>query len=393
MTTSPWTGFTELEESETIPQPVVVEMGRRIEGGASLYPVEDKDENDPPGTCDDGAQYIIAATATGDWTGHEGKIATAVGANASNGWLIRAVSKGVFAYVRDENALYYHNGTIWTAFVTGGTEASNVEIWAGAETGKFISPRRLFTANESVSVAYGATITLDGDDGFNFHTALTGDTEFANPVNMKAGQSGRIRITQDSTGSRLADWGPNWKFDGGPPTLTTTADAIDVVEYFCHSATDIEAHFRGDLEGAVGGAVSARYWQIEITALQSGLSVTNLNEVRLMEGATNRASGSTITANFDNLSAPNLINGDLSDAGGWWEANGSFPHLITLDHGASYLIDTLEMAPRNSWLTRVPATFKLKYSATGTSGPWTDALTRTGDMTSWVYNATTDFVL
>lgn len=131
MTTSPWTGFTELEESETIPAPVVVEMGRRIEAGANVHIVEDKDENDPPATCADGASYIIAATASGDWTGHEGKIATAVGTNAANGWLIRSVSEGVFAYVRDENKLYLYGGASWaefTAAASAGTESIIIAV-------------------------------------------------------------------------------------------------------------------------------------------------------------------------------------------------------------------------------------------------------------------------
>lgn len=129
MTTSPWAGFSELEESETIPAPVVVEMGRRIEAGANLFPVEDKDENDPPGTCADGASYIIAATATGAWAGHEKKIATAVGANASNGWLIRAVSEGVYADVRDENALYRYDGSAWVLFSAGSSTLNLDPEW------------------------------------------------------------------------------------------------------------------------------------------------------------------------------------------------------------------------------------------------------------------------
>lgn len=53
--------------------------------GASHFCVADKDLTAPPGSCADGACYIIAATATGAWAGKETRIATAVGNNAASG--------------------------------------------------------------------------------------------------------------------------------------------------------------------------------------------------------------------------------------------------------------------------------------------------------------------
>lgn len=131
----------------------------------------------------------------------------------------------------------------YAAMVTllGLGELSNAEVWAGADTAKVLTARRLFAAAASVSVTYANPITLDGSTGINFHTTLTGNTVFANPTNMKAGQSGRIRITQDATGSRTATFGTNWLFPAGDPALSTAANSIDVIAYFAHSATSIEA--------------------------------------------------------------------------------------------------------------------------------------------------------
>ena len=49
-------------------------------------------------------------------------------------------------------------------------------------------------------------------------------------------------VTQDGTGSRTASWGTDWDWVGGTaPTLTTTAAAIDRIDYVIASATSIHA--------------------------------------------------------------------------------------------------------------------------------------------------------
>jgi hypothetical protein len=49
-------------------------------------------------------------------------------------------------------------------------------------------------------------------------------------------------ITQDATGGRTLAYGSNWDFSGGTaPTLTTAANAVDVLVYYVNSATSITA--------------------------------------------------------------------------------------------------------------------------------------------------------
>lgn len=120
-------------------------------------------------------------------------------------------------------------------------EATDAEIWAGVSTTTSVTPRRLFTAAASQSLTDGATITPDFNAGINFHVTLGGNRTLANPTNAKAGQSGRIRVTQDGTGSRTLAYGANWLFNGGDPTLSTAAGAIDVISFYCHSSSSIEA--------------------------------------------------------------------------------------------------------------------------------------------------------
>ena len=69
----------------------------------------------------------------------------------------------------------------------------------------------------------------------------------ANPTNLVAGQSGSIFITQDGTGSRTLIWGSYWDFATGvAPTLSTTAGAVDRVDYIVRTATSIHTVFTGD---------------------------------------------------------------------------------------------------------------------------------------------------
>jgi hypothetical protein len=95
---------------------------------------------------------------------------------------------------------------------------------------------------EITALSDGATITIDMADSNNFSVTLGGNRTFANPSNDTAGQCGSIFITQDGTGSRTASWGTDWDFAGGTaPTLTTTAAAVDRVDYVILDSSNIHA--------------------------------------------------------------------------------------------------------------------------------------------------------
>ena len=95
-----------------------------------------------------------------------------------------------------------------------------------------------------VTLTDGATITPDFDAGCNFAVTLGGNRTIANPTNIAAGQSGSIFLVQDATGSRTASWGSYWDFPAGTaPTLTTTANAVDRIDYVVRSSTSIHAVF------------------------------------------------------------------------------------------------------------------------------------------------------
>lgn len=95
---------------------------------------------------------------------------------------------------------------------------------------------------EITALTSATTITIDMADSNNFSVTLAHNATFANPSNLTAGQSGSIFITQDGTGSRTGSWGSQWDFVGGTaPTLTTTASAVDRIDYVVRSASSIHA--------------------------------------------------------------------------------------------------------------------------------------------------------
>ena len=100
-----------------------------------------------------------------------------------------------------------------------------------------------------VALTDDATITPDFAAGNNFSVTLAGNRTLANPTNLVAGQSGTIVVTQDATGSRTLAYGSAWKFPGGTaPTLTTAANAVDVIAYYVESATRITARLISDVK-------------------------------------------------------------------------------------------------------------------------------------------------
>jgi hypothetical protein len=137
---------------------------------------------------------------------------------------------------------------------SGGTMTGAITFAAGQTITGYaaLATAQSFTAAQRGSVVAltdGATITPDFAAGNNFSVTLGGNRTLANPSNLTAGQAGTIVITQDGTGSRTLAYGSNWKFPGGTaPTLTTTANAVDVIAYYVESATRITARLISDVK-------------------------------------------------------------------------------------------------------------------------------------------------
>jgi len=146
-------------------------------------------------------------------------------------------------YLRGDNSWAVVAGdiegvTAGTGLSGGGTsgtvsvalDTANANTWTAGQRG------------EITALTSATTITPDFADSNHFSVTLAHNATFANPSNDTAGQSGSIFITQDGTGSRTASWGTDWEFAGGTaPTLTTTAAAVDRIDYVVRSTTSIHA--------------------------------------------------------------------------------------------------------------------------------------------------------
>jgi len=102
-------------------------------------------------------------------------------------------------------------------------------------------------AVEVATLTDGATITPDFGANQNFTVTLGGSRTLANPTNKVVGQTGSIFVVQDGTGSRTLSYGTDYEFSGGTaPTLTTTASAVDRIDYVIRSSTSIHCVFTGN---------------------------------------------------------------------------------------------------------------------------------------------------
>ena len=99
-------------------------------------------------------------------------------------------------------------------------------------------------AVEVATLTDGANISVDLGANQNFTVTLAGNRTLDNPTNIVVGQTGSIFIIQDGTGSRTLSFGSYYDFAGGTaPTLTTTASAVDRIDYVVRTATSIHCVF------------------------------------------------------------------------------------------------------------------------------------------------------
>jgi hypothetical protein len=123
-----------------------------------------------------------------------------------------------------------------TPSLTGNNTLSGTNTFSGAMS----ATGNAYMAIDALTDA--STIAVDMSVGNNFSVTLGGNRTLGNPTNLTAGQSGVIFITQDGTGSRTLAYSSYWDFPSQTaPTLTTTANAVDVLVYTVRSSTSIAA--------------------------------------------------------------------------------------------------------------------------------------------------------
>tara|TARA_B100001564_G_scaffold13263_1_gene10543 strand:+ start:461 stop:994 length:534 start_codon:yes stop_codon:yes gene_type:complete len=144
------------------------------------------------------------------------------------------IQEGEIVYATDQDKLYVKEGS---ALVS--TQAALPATNAVTDAAQTFSAAQRGTIT---TLTDGATVTPDFAASNNYVLTLGGNRTIANPTNLTAGQSGSIFLVQDGTGSRTAAWGSYWDFAGGTaPTLTTTAAAVDRIDYVVRTTGSIHA--------------------------------------------------------------------------------------------------------------------------------------------------------
>ena len=168
---------------------------------------------------------------------------TAVADNAITGAKIAMTSDA-------RGDILYYNGTDYARLAKGSSGTvlkmgANDPAWGTDTAGADLDTANTFTKGqrgEITALSDGSTITPDFNDSNNFSVTLGGNRTLANPSNLTAGQSGSIFVTQDGTGSRTLAYGSYWDFAAGTaPTLTTTASAVDRIDYVVRTTGSIHA--------------------------------------------------------------------------------------------------------------------------------------------------------
>lgn len=126
------------------------------------------------------------------------------------------------------NTVKVHDGS-----TAGGFEAAGLHVQNTWKAGQAGTQHILTNA---------ASVAIDFYFGNDFYLPIAGNLTLDNGINVKVGQSGSIWVEQDVNGSRTLSYASNWKFAGGTaPTLTTTANANDRIDYVTIGANSIHA--------------------------------------------------------------------------------------------------------------------------------------------------------
>lgn len=113
-----------------------------------------------------------------------------------------------------------------TTFCT--VESGGVSSFTGAQRGAV------------TTLTSSANVSPDFASNNFFSITLDTNVTFGAPTNLSTGQAGVIFLIQDGTGSRTASWNTFYRFPAQTaPTLTTTANAVDMLTYVVKSSTEI----------------------------------------------------------------------------------------------------------------------------------------------------------
>ena len=124
--------------------------------------------------------------------------------------------------------------------ILGSGTAAAADVTTLDTTGAITGGTIILAATDTDTSNTGS-ITLDFSANQNFVLTFTGNVTLANPSTEAVGQAGVIVCIQDGTGSRTLSLGTDYETAaGGGITLSTAANAVDVIPYFVKASASIQ---------------------------------------------------------------------------------------------------------------------------------------------------------
>ena len=167
--------------------------------------IEQVDLEEPPSSPGTGARYLVANSATGDWSGHDLEIA----AWQDGAWMFYAPLAGWVVYALDVRSLLVFDGSQWTAI---GSQTSQLGINTQADVSN-----RLAVKSDAVFFSHDDVTPGTGDMRFTLNMAASSNTAslmFADnwtgkaEVGLTAGTDLTFKVSSDG-----AAWTDAMRFD------------------------------------------------------------------------------------------------------------------------------------------------------------------------------------
>lgn len=289
--------------------------------------VLDRDLSAPPSSPSEGQRWIVKATGTGAWAGHNNAIA----AWQDGAWQFSAPQTGWYAYVADEGTLLMWNGTAWGDFFSTVTSIQNLAllgIGTTADTTNRLSAKLNNTLFVAKTVAEGgdgnlryklskesssktlsfllqdnfsgrAEIGLTGDDDFHFKVSPDGSTWYealkliaaSGLVSLPLGQLAFPATQNPSSDPNTLD-----DYEEGTFTPTFTAGTVPTgvtystqLGYYTKIGNQVDFYLRIVLTSkGSGGAGNATLAGLPFTANNPGATIAvcglNIGNVTLVAG-------------------------------------------------------------------------------------------------------------
>lgn len=353
--TLPRTGAGEWAASQASPWETVNLVLRLLDAGACRFLIEDRDLTAPPGSCADGACYLVGASPTGAWSGKAGKLAVAIGANAANGWqFITAAIEGVDLYVRDENLTIEYNGSSWVTLSAGAVGTAATLNFDTDGTLAANSDSRLPTQKAVKTYVDAAVVglfdykgTTDCSANPNYPAASKGDIYIVSVAGKIGGASGTsvdagdwFIAKADNAGGTEASAGSSWGHI--EHNIVVSDDAYDATSWNGNTDAPTKNAVRDKIEAIVAGAGTAASTTEQLTGTDATKLATPDSVAALWEQGSDVASAGTVSLGeggyFVITGTTTITDIDFATDKAGRKAWVKFAGALTLTHNASTLI-------------------------------------------------------